>query len=70
MPTYISHGFVILSASEESLEIFIESLNQVQDDMVSHANAQYVVVPQALQDDRFPANTTILIRLTMTNVTS
>ena len=70
MPTYISHGFVILSASEESLEIFIESLNQVQDDMVTPTNVQSIVLPQAVQDDRSPANITILLGFTMTNVTS
>ena len=38
--------------------------------MVSPSNVQCVVLPQAVQDDRFPAYTTILVRLTMTNVYS
>ena len=42
----------------------------VRDDVYRLTNVKYVVLPLAVQDDRCPANTTILIRLTMTNVTS
>ena len=42
----------------------------MRDDVYRLTKAKCIVVPQALQDDMFPANTTILVRLTMTNVTS